>query len=236
MGWSTSQLAELAGTTVRAVRHYHDVGLLAEPERRANGYKSYGVAHLVRVLRIKRLIGLGLSLAQIADLGDADEHPKEALRVLDGELAATIERLRRIRAELAVILSQAVPTDLPPRLADLIGGTDLTAADRSMVVVMAQVFPPKVAEAIAERMRAGAGDPVTADFDNLPPDADEQTRIDVAERMKAFVAKLFADMPMDAETWADAPHGPRFMQRAVDHATLDLYNPAQIDVIRRCGN
>jgi hypothetical protein len=45
-----------------------------------------------------------------------------------------------------------------------------------------------------------------------------------------------ADMPMDAETWSDAPHEPRFMQPAVDHATLDLYNPAQIDVIRRCGS
>jgi DNA-binding transcriptional MerR regulator len=236
VGWSTSQLAELAGTTVRAVRHYHDVGLLAEPDRRANGYKSYGVAHLVRVLRIKRLIGLGLSLSQIAELGEADEHPEQALRVLDGELAATIERLQRVRAELALILRQSVPTDLPPRLAELISGTELSDADRSMIVVMAQVFPPKAAEAIAERMRDAAGEPVIAELDNLPADADEQTRADVAERLKAFVAKVFADMPMDAETWADAPHKPRFMQQAVDHATFDLYNEAQIDVIRRCGS
>ena len=33
MAWSTRQLAELAGTSLRAVRHYHDVGLLPEPER-----------------------------------------------------------------------------------------------------------------------------------------------------------------------------------------------------------
>ncbi|MEQ3553652.1 WhiB family transcriptional regulator [Pseudonocardia nematodicida] len=39
VAWSTRQLAELAGTTVRAVRHYHEVGLLDEPARRANGYK-----------------------------------------------------------------------------------------------------------------------------------------------------------------------------------------------------
>ena len=49
MAWSTRQIADLAGTSVRAVRHYHEVGLLAEPERRSNGYKQYGVAHLVRV-------------------------------------------------------------------------------------------------------------------------------------------------------------------------------------------
>jgi DNA-binding transcriptional MerR regulator len=69
LAWSTREIAELAGTTVRAVRHYHEVGLLAEPERRANGYKQYGVAHLIHVLRIKRLTDLGFSLSQAyADL------------------------------------------------------------------------------------------------------------------------------------------------------------------------
>ena len=55
MAWSTREIAELAGTSLRAVRHHHEVGLLDEPERRANGYKQYGVAHLVRLVRIKRV-------------------------------------------------------------------------------------------------------------------------------------------------------------------------------------
>ncbi|WP_327248591.1 MerR family transcriptional regulator [Streptomyces sp. NBC_01320] len=76
MGWSTRQLAELAGTTLRAIPHYHEIGLLAEPERRSNGYKSYGVPHLVRVLRIKHLTGLGLSLTQIAELGAPTNTPR----------------------------------------------------------------------------------------------------------------------------------------------------------------
>src|SRR6185312_16235456 len=33
VAWSTSELAHLAGTTARTVRHYHDVGLLEEPRR-----------------------------------------------------------------------------------------------------------------------------------------------------------------------------------------------------------
>ncbi len=48
MTWSTRELATLAGTTVNTVRHYHRVGLLDEPQRMSNGYKQYGVAHLVR--------------------------------------------------------------------------------------------------------------------------------------------------------------------------------------------
>jgi DNA-binding transcriptional MerR regulator len=117
MAWSTREIAELAGTSLRAVRHYHEIGLLAEPERRANGYKQYGVAHLVRLLRIKRLVDLGFALSQIAGMGDTDDHPVEALRVLDAELAATIERLQRARVELSFILRQSAPIDLPPEFA-----------------------------------------------------------------------------------------------------------------------
>jgi DNA-binding transcriptional MerR regulator len=85
-----------------AVRHYHEVGLLPEPERRSNGYKQYGVAHLVRLLRITRLVDLGFSLARIAELGEDDHHPTDALRTADAELGATIERLQRARVELGL--------------------------------------------------------------------------------------------------------------------------------------
>ena len=114
MAWSTREIAELAGTSLRAVRHYHEIGLLDEPERRSNGYKQYGVAHLVRVLRIKRLTDLGFSLHQIAAMGEHDDHPAEALRTLDAELAATIERLQHARAELALCPSRSRPPSPRP--------------------------------------------------------------------------------------------------------------------------
>ena len=50
MAWSTRELAELISTTVRSVRYHHQLGLLDEPERLANGYKQYEVRHLVRLL------------------------------------------------------------------------------------------------------------------------------------------------------------------------------------------
>ena len=34
------QLASYAGVTIRAVRHYHQVGLLPEPDRNASGYRT----------------------------------------------------------------------------------------------------------------------------------------------------------------------------------------------------
>ncbi len=103
--WSTRQLAELAGTTVRTIRHYHQIGLLEEPARSRNGYKHYGTAHLVRLLKIRRLAALGLTLAQIAGLEDLGRCPAELLQTLEHDLGAQIERLQQARSELAGMLA-----------------------------------------------------------------------------------------------------------------------------------
>lgn len=94
---------------------YHAIGLLDEPERRSNGYKQYGVSHLVRLLRIKRLAALGFSLSQIADMRDgpdSDPDPRDR-RALDEELAAAIERLQHAHAEVGALMRRTATADLP---------------------------------------------------------------------------------------------------------------------------
>ncbi|WP_243790044.1 MerR family transcriptional regulator [Saccharopolyspora gloriosae] len=236
MGWSTREIAELAGTSLRAVRHYHEVGLLAEPERRSNGYKQYGVAHLVRVLRIKRLTDLGFSLSQIAEMGDTDDHPEQALRTLDAELGATIERLQRARVELGLILSKSAPTDMPPELAPVSDNPKLSAADRSLVVVMTRVFGPKGLQTFSDMLQKLPEDPTASAFDDLPADADERTRQEVAELLAPYARTLATENPGLRHANSDAPGGKQFAQRTVGKALVDLYNPAQIDVLVRMEN
>lgn len=120
MTWSTRQLAELAelaGTSLKAVRHHHEVVLLEEPERAANGYKRYRVVHLIRLLRIRRLVDLGVPLSRIAATGRSDLDPEVALRLIDAELASSIQRLKEAMAELAMILRQQSASDPPGRAA-----------------------------------------------------------------------------------------------------------------------
>ncbi len=232
MAWSTREIAELAGTSLRAVRHYHEIGLLAEPERRANGYKQYGVAHLVRVLHIKRLTDLGFSLSEIAAMGDTDDHPEDALRTLDAELAATIERLQRARVELALIMRQSLPTDLPPEFARA-ARAKMSNADRSLITVMTRVLGPAARQAYADMLQNQSDDPVSKEFDTLPADADEQTRQDIAERWVPYIRDLFDEHPDLRAPNADAPHGEAFAMKTIGKALRDLYNPAQLDVMRR---
>lgn len=230
VAWSTREIAELAGTSLRAVRHYHQIGLLAEPERRSNGYKQYGVAHLIRLVRIKRLSDLGFSLPQIAAIGD---HPEQELRDLDAELAATIERLQRARAELAVILESAAPTDLPPTFVAPETAAKMSDADRSLVVVLSRVLGPRGLEVYTALLRDTPDDPVSLEYDELPADADETTRQDLAERMVPHIEAINAAHPGLPDSRTDAPGGAQFATAAIADAMAELYNDAQLDVLRR---
>ena len=65
------RLASYAGVTIRAVRHYHQVGLLPEPERDASGYRTYDAAAVVRLIRIRTLAEAGVPT--LVAFGEADD-------------------------------------------------------------------------------------------------------------------------------------------------------------------
>ncbi len=77
MDWSIQEIARMAGTTSRTLRHYDDIGLLPPSRIAANGYRHYDQAALVRLQRILLLRDLGLGLPQIAEAlgGEAGRPP-----------------------------------------------------------------------------------------------------------------------------------------------------------------
>lgn len=82
----SSELARMAGVSVRTLRHYHAIGLLPEPKRAKNGYREYEAEHLLRLLRIRQLASLGFSLEQITPmLNELDAERQEVARRDDGE-------------------------------------------------------------------------------------------------------------------------------------------------------
>jgi DNA-binding transcriptional MerR regulator len=97
-----SQLARYAGVTVRAVRHYHKIGLLPEPERDHSGYRTYDAAAVVRLIRIHTLAGAGVPLARVQELLDASpEEFADGVQEIDKDLRADIRRLQGTRKRLA---------------------------------------------------------------------------------------------------------------------------------------
>lgn len=116
----SGELARLAGVTVRTLRHYHQVGVLTEPDRGSNGYRNYDVHDLIRLLRIKRLASLGISLERMPSLLDTDDDSSSLLDELDSELAGQIERLTAQRAAIAELRDHDAAPDLPPELAPFV--------------------------------------------------------------------------------------------------------------------
>jgi DNA-binding transcriptional MerR regulator len=111
-----SQLAAYAGVTVRAVRHYHQIGLLPEPERDASGYRRYGARAVVSLIKIRTLANAGVPLSQIGQLLEADEQAfTEAISKIDGRLRDEIERLETARKHIAQLAAGDSLT-LPPEV------------------------------------------------------------------------------------------------------------------------
>lgn len=80
MDWSIQEIAKLAGTTSRTLRHYGDVGLLMPSRIGSNGYRYYDEHALVRLQRILMLRDLGLGIPAIADVLAGQRDDGQALR------------------------------------------------------------------------------------------------------------------------------------------------------------
>lgn len=111
------EVAKLLGVSQKTIRHYHKVGLLAEPARTESGYRLYTPGDLLRLQRIRRLQSLGLSLKQIKTLlgEQVTEHERtlrEVLQVLLMELSAEIQKLEEQRERISVLLA----ADTPPSI------------------------------------------------------------------------------------------------------------------------
>ncbi len=94
-------LADLAGTTVRTIRYYHHLGLLAVPDE-GTPWRSYGFTHLTRLMRIRWLVDAGVPLADapalLRPLGDADERATAGAD-LDAMLTAIDDRIEVLQRQ-----------------------------------------------------------------------------------------------------------------------------------------
>lgn len=91
-GLRIGEVAQLVGVSTRTIRHYHHSGVLLEPPRSSGGYRLYGLAEVAQLLRVRRFVQLGLSLAEVKDaLADRSEGERDVREIL-GELRDELVR------------------------------------------------------------------------------------------------------------------------------------------------
>jgi DNA-binding transcriptional MerR regulator len=147
------QLAAHAGVTVRAVRHYHQIGLLPEPARDASGYRRYGARAVVSLIRIRTLANAGVPLSQIGPMLDADAPAfAEAVQRVDNHLRDEIDRLETSRKQIAQLAagdSLTLPAEVISYLDRLreIGTSDrIVEGERDGWILVAARWPDRIHE------------------------------------------------------------------------------------------
>jgi DNA-binding transcriptional MerR regulator len=229
LAWSTRELAALAQTTVNTIRHYHHLGLLAEPERKGNGYKQYGPEHLVLLLRIRRLVGLNVPLSQIRDDGIDGPSTRETLRQLDAELLGSIHRLQQARSDIADSLSDEAQTDTLAGLES--SASDLSGTSSSPLHLSGQICDDQAASSMQYMVDVDAR--VGKAIDTLPPDSDDVTRERLARLLAPILVPNLIRCPWLLKSTSPLSRSERVTEQTISEAVTKVDNPAQLDVIAR---
>ena len=241
----SSELATLAGVTVRTLRHYHQVGILPEAERGSNGYRDYTVHDLVRLLRIKHLAALGLPLERmpaVLDTEAADHVP--LLDELEGAIDAEMTRLASQRDLIRALRANRSAPDLPPALAPFVTlfasaaeSSVLSRIDRDQSLLLAQLVGesgmPQLVAVFERLAKQGVRDEAMAislDLEVLADDAGDDVVDAFVDRYARWCAPLIDELgPLFAEALSDAAAAERLLLSHSD----GLLNAAQREVFAR---
>ncbi|MFD7083389.1 MerR family transcriptional regulator [Streptomyces sp. NPDC059918] len=138
--------AAFAGTTPRAIRHYHEIGLLPEPERGGDGRRRYGYDDMIRLLWIRKAAAVGISLDDMRAAFDEARDIEVILSRLEETLAAREAEIARQRAAVHHLQAVGNPLGLLSELVtDRLGHLPpdaLRPSDLDSLLVTERVFGP----------------------------------------------------------------------------------------------
>jgi Cu(I)-responsive transcriptional regulator len=125
--------ARRSGITVKMIRYYESIGLMAPADRSAGNYRTYGHRDINRLEFIKRARDLGFALEEIRQLlalwddsGRASAEVKGLVTTHIAALDARIAALKSMRRTLAHLAERCDGNDRPdcPIIDDLSGAAE----------------------------------------------------------------------------------------------------------------
>lgn len=106
-----SEVARASGLSPRMIRHYEQIGLLAEVARTPAGYREYSDSELHSLRFIQHARSLGFSMEQIGQLlalwQDRQRSSAEVKQLVQGHLQALEEKIRDLQAMHATLAQLA---------------------------------------------------------------------------------------------------------------------------------
>lgn len=202
------ELASYAGVTVRAVRHYHAKGLLAEPGRDHAGYRRYDVEALIDVIKIRTLSSAGVPLARVRELLAADQDDlAAAVHEISTRLQAEIRQRQTHLARIAE-LTAGESLVLPPPVVALLDRLRGLGVDERIVVVerdgwipLTAMSPERCSAAAERKLRRLDDAPLVELYLTLgrmlDGTVDDAALVELADRLTDYLERIAADNAVD---------------------------------------
>jgi DNA-binding transcriptional MerR regulator len=217
--------ASFVGTTPRAIRHYHEIGLLPEPERGSDGRRRYGYEEMIRLLWIRKMADAGIrdAFADTAPAGsDRERDVAGILERLERTLLAQEAELQRQRTAVQRMRTGGSRMGLlsdfvTSRLTSLPDGS-LRQADLDNLLVIERTLGPLVAAFNATRYIALATHPGLRE---------ESDRVDAAE--EALDDTIAVDDPRVARIAAERHAFELALNAVIEDSGLAQDDEALVD-------
>ncbi|MEU0685774.1 MerR family transcriptional regulator [Streptomyces uncialis] len=223
--------AAFVGSTPRAIRHYHEIGLLPEPARGGDDRRRYEYEDMIRLLWIRRMADAGIALDDIRDAftggtasagADSGEDFAGTLERLEETLAAQEANLRRQRTAVQRMRTEGSRMGLlsdfvTERLKNLPEGS-LRQADLDSLLVTERIFGPLGAAVQAGRFVALARHPALRE---------ESDRVDAAE--EALDDSVTVDDPRVAQVAAERHAFENALHAVIEQSGLGADDDALFD-------
>ncbi|MBE1514516.1 helix-turn-helix domain-containing protein [Nesterenkonia halotolerans] len=231
----SSEIADLAGVTVRTLRHYHHIGVLPEPSRSSAGYRRYDISHLIQLLRIRRLTALGVPLSELSRVLEAPFAAEDLLEELDLQAAAEVDRPNARRARIAELRRSGAPADLAPELAawrsapEALLSAEMSRVEHEQLVLLGHLLGDGGHETFSAGFAALNTQliaPLTARFAALDGDTP-------AAEIEGLIHELISVLrPVDMK-FADLPPLDDQVIALMDELTEQRLHPVQKQVLRQ---
>ena len=227
------RLASYAGVTIRAVRHYHQIGLLQEPERDASGYRTYDAAAVVRLIRIRTLAEAGVPLARVRELLDADSETfAAATAAIDRQLRAHIRALQEHRRRIAQ-LGSSDSLALPEEVVDYLDRLRATGAPEAIIeperdawILMAARWPEALPTLMAEKVAQLANPKVVRLYHLLGRIAERWNDEELLHETADLMSELFEQAAASGELDRQDEHMPDAAFISLMDSFADASHPA----------
>jgi len=211
--YTVSQLAKMAGVSVRTLHHYDHIGLLKPASRTSAGYRRYGEQELLRLQQILFFRELDFPLGEIRDILDDPAFDQvEALKNHRRLLQRRAERLARLLKTVDKTIQRLTEDDMGMTDEELYEGFTKEQIERYKREARERFDPALVQE--SERRVSKMS---KAQWNALKQEGDDVTR---------QIAELADRSPGDPEVQGLI---------ARHHAMIEQFYPASADVYRGLG-